>query len=80
MEQEDIMKQIIIILFMFFLICVCGCSENKAKELFETAKFEELQNNPEHARQLYREILDKYPDSEVAAAAKEQIDKLERRE
>ena len=53
-----------------------GCSGNNAAELLDTAKFEELQNNREHARQLYEEIVKKYPASEQAKAARERLSAL----
>lgn len=50
-----------------------GCSADKSKELFETAQFEEKQNNKEHARQLYQEIVTKYPKSPLAKQAEERL-------
>jgi outer membrane protein assembly factor BamD (BamD/ComL family) len=50
-----------------------GCSDNKAEEFFETAQFEELQNNREHAIQLYEEIIEKYPESEYAKKAQDRL-------
>jgi len=58
------------------LIALSGCSGNNAPELFETAKFEELQNNRDHAIQLYEEIIKKYPGSEFADKAKERLREL----
>ncbi|RJR39571.1 MAG: hypothetical protein C4576_21395 [Desulfobacteraceae bacterium] len=66
---------IIAFVFLFF----SGCSEQRAKESFETAKFEELQKNFAHARELYREIVEKYPKSEYAAQAAERLKELERK-
>jgi outer membrane protein assembly factor BamD (BamD/ComL family) len=50
-----------------------ACSVDKGKELFETAQFEEKQNNMEHARQLYQEIVTKYPKSPLAKQAEERL-------
>lgn len=50
-----------------------ACTGDRPKELYETARFEELQNNPEHAQELYEEILRKYPDSEFANKAVERL-------
>jgi outer membrane protein assembly factor BamD (BamD/ComL family) len=50
-----------------------ACSADKGKELFETAQFEEKQNNREHARQLYQEIVTKYPGSPLAKQAAERL-------
>lgn len=70
------MKQAVIIVAIFFAFVIGGCSGNKAAELFETAKFEELQNNKEHAAQLYEEIINKYPESEHAKNARERLSKI----
>lgn len=50
-----------------------ACSVDKSKELFETAQFEEKQNNREHAAQLYQEIVAKYPKSPLAKQAQERL-------
>jgi outer membrane protein assembly factor BamD (BamD/ComL family) len=63
-------------LLLMGLICLglfAGCAGDKSKELFETAQFEEKQNNRDHARQLYQEIVDKYPDSPVAKQAQDRL-------
>ena len=54
-------------------VAACG---GGAKELLETAEFEELQRNTTHARELYQEIVHKYPDSSEAAKAKERLQAL----
>ena len=53
------------------LLAACGGSG--AKELLDTAEFEELQKNPAHARELYEEIVRKYPDSSEAKVAAERL-------
>lgn len=62
------------------LLAIClaatGCSGDKGKELFETAQFEEKQSNREHAAKLYEEIVRKYPESPLAAKAKERLQAL----
>lgn len=67
-----------------FLLACClalpllaGCGD-RAKELLDTAQFEERQFNAPHAQQLYREIIDKYPDSPYAAQARERLAAMER--
>jgi TolA-binding protein len=57
---------------LFFL----ACSVDRAEELFKTAQFEEIQNNREHAEQLYNEIVQKYPDSKYANKAEERLTEL----
>ena len=71
------MKRIILTLMMICSLAVSGCSGNSAKELFETAKLEELQNNQEHAGQLYEQIIKKYPNSEYAKSAQERLSALQ---
>lgn len=58
------------------VLIIAACSADKSKELFETAQFEEKQNNREHARQLYQEIVTKYPKSPLAKQAQERLDAL----
>jgi outer membrane protein assembly factor BamD (BamD/ComL family) len=70
------MKVRFLVLLLGFALALSGCSGNKAEDLFETAKLEELQNAPEHAMKLYQEILDKYPESEYAQEAKERLSAL----
>jgi outer membrane protein assembly factor BamD (BamD/ComL family) len=63
--------RIIRLIAIIVIACICGCTspESKAKEFYETALFEEKQNNFEHAGQLYDEILRKFPNSQVAKEA-----------
>ncbi len=72
------MKNRVLILCMLIALGLSGCTGNKASELFETARFEELQNNKEHARKLYTEIIQKYPDSDFAKKAGERLLELEK--
>lgn len=52
---------------------LAGCSRSGPSDLLETAQFEELQTNVPHAKELYREILDRYPDSAEATKARERL-------
>ena len=54
---------------MLCALIVAGCMGDKGKELFETAKFEEVQQNREHAVKLYQEIVKKYPGTDYADKA-----------
>lgn len=54
-----------------------ACSRSGPAELLETAEFEELQTNRPHAKELYREILERHPDSPQAARARERLAALE---
>ena len=62
-------------LILLFL-AVGGCSGDKAKELLETAQFEERQMNVPHAKQLYEEVIRLYPSSGEAQTARERLAKL----
>ena len=55
-----------------------GCRGNSAQQQYDTAQFEELQNNPEHARQLYEAIVRDAPDSAYAAKARERLSALDK--
>lgn len=67
------MKKIIIVLMAIAAVTIAGCSGDNAKELFDTAQLEELQKNHEHATKLYRDILEKHPESEYAAKASDRL-------
>jgi hypothetical protein len=49
-----------------------GCGGG-ADQLMETARFEEVQNNPAHARQLYEEVVRRHPGTPQARAAEERL-------
>lgn len=52
-----------------------GCG-SRADELLETARLEELQNNPAHARELYQEVLRSHPGTPQARTAEERLGAL----
>lgn len=59
---------------MLSCLLLWGCSSGaKGQELFETAQFEEKQNNRPHAMKLYEEIIAKYPGTELAQKAEERL-------
>ena len=66
------------VLGLAFVLALSGCGGSKADELFETAQFEEKQNNREHAQQLYEEILRDYPESETAKKAAARLAQLKK--
>ena len=72
------MKSMFFSLMLVFAVGLLSCSADKAVELFETAQFEELQNNNEHARQIYEDIINKYPQSDSAKKAKEKLALIEK--
>ena len=67
--------------FIVLLLClswsVSSCGNDGGRELFETAQFEEKQNNPAHAKELYREIMQKYPQSEYSKRSEERLRALD---
>ena len=63
-------------LWAFCCILLMGCSGDKAKELLETAEFEERQMNLPHAKQLYEDVIRLYPNSKEAATARARLDAL----
>jgi TolA-binding protein len=72
------MKRIILAAMIALSLTFSSCSGRKAAELYETAQFEEKQNNREHAAKLYEEIVQKYPDSEFAQKAKERLSAMQK--
>ncbi len=74
--MKRVIFTVVIIVMLGLTLALSACSSDKGKELFETAKFEELQNNNEHARELYQEVIRKYPDSEYAIKAAERLNAL----
>jgi len=71
-KEEKMKLKYISMLFAgmcLFALLACSGNQGEARELFETAQFEELQKNNDHARQLYKDILKRYPKSEYAKKA-----------
>lgn len=73
------MNRLMIILCLAICFSMAGCSGDGGRSLYDTAQFEEKQNNIDHAVSLYKEIVSKYPDSPYAAKAAEQLAKLGKR-
>ncbi|RJQ49864.1 MAG: hypothetical protein C4538_01305 [Nitrospiraceae bacterium] len=72
------MKKALTILLLIITSVLSGCSGGSAAEMFETAQFEELQNNRAHAMQLYENIIKKYPESGYAAKARERLSEMKK--
>ena len=70
------MKKVLLIFLTVPLLLLAGCNADKGKELFDTAQFEEKQNNKPHAIKLYEELIAKHPDSELAKKAQERLSEL----
>ena len=58
------------------VLLLSGCTGDKAKELLETAEFEERQMNVPHAKELYQDLIRLYPSSPQAQTARERLAKL----
>jgi TolA-binding protein len=63
------MRQLAVIFIVFAMLMSAACTSEKGKEQLETARFEEKQNNREHAIKLYEKIVKKYPGSPNAKIA-----------
>lgn len=61
---------------LLFATLSCSNPEGKSAELYETAQFEEQQDNLKHAKSLYEEIITSYPDSSLVPKAKERLEAL----
>ncbi|GFO70876.1 lipoprotein [Geomonas limicola] len=73
------MKSLLVIVLVVVCLFNVGCTGDKAKELYETAQFEEKQHNNEHAAKLYNEIVSKYPDSTITKQAQERLAALKKK-
>ena len=70
------LRKFIILLITTCSLAILACSGGNGEGLYETAQFEDLQSNPVHARKLYEELIEKYPDSEYAAKARDRISEM----
>lgn len=72
--------KIAVLFTLLFTLLLSGCAseEKKAAELLETARFEEKQNNHEHATKLYNEIIRKYPTSQASRDATSRLEEIKR--
>lgn len=62
---------------VMLVVALSGCQGGGATEVLRIAEFEERQNNPAHARELYQQLLADYPNSPEAARAKERLAALD---
>ena len=72
-------KVFVLPLVLLLILTGAACSSDSAQAVFESAQFEERQNNTAHAKELYQEILTKYPKSEYASKAEERLRELQRK-
>jgi len=62
---------------LLFSTFSCSNPEGKSAALYETAQFEEQQDNLKHAKALYEEIINLYPKSSLVPKAKERLEALQ---
>ncbi len=60
---------------MVGILMACG---EDPQQLFETAQFEEQQQNRAHAKELYERILRDHPKSPIAHKAEERLKELKK--
>jgi hypothetical protein len=66
-----------VLLAALLLAAVAAGCGGGADELMETARFEELQNNAAHARQLYEDVVRRYPGTPQAREAETRLRALD---
>jgi len=74
------MKALLVTRLCAISLVLAGCTGDQGQDLFETAQFEERQNNQAHARELYELIVKQYPNGEVAKKATERLARLKQGE
>ena len=70
------MRPVRLLLGILFCALLLSCSGEKAKEMLETAQFEERQMNLPHAKQLYEDIIRLYPATKEAETARARLAQL----
>lgn len=73
------MTRSIVIVLCVLNLFTSACTGDKAKELLETAEFEERQMNLPHAKQLYEDLILLYPSSQEADTARTRLAQLNTR-
>lgn len=76
LREVGLVRYTVIVLLCSLALGASGCQGDRAEDLYELATFEEQQNNRDHARQLYEEILQDYPGTEHAMKAQERLREL----
>ncbi len=65
-----------ILLVLIALLWGCPGPEGKSQELYKLAQFEEQQNNLQHAKELYEQILTEYPETSFSTKAKARLKEI----
>lgn len=66
-------RSVALMVFLAWIPLACTSSDRAARDVFDLAQFEERQGNLDHARQLYGDILSRYPETEWARKAQERL-------
>ncbi len=61
---------------LVLLLSVSACGPDQASQMLETAQFEERQTNKAHAKELYEDIIRRYPDNPAATTARVRLAEL----
>lgn len=77
-SEKIYMARSIAIVLCALSLLLSACSGDKAKELLETAEFEERQMNLPHAQQLYEDVIHLYPSSKEADIARTRLASISR--
>jgi len=64
---------------MLLCLCLSACTGDTAKQMLDTAEFEERQMNQAHATQLYEDLIRAYPSSKEADVARSRLAALKAR-
>ena len=78
MRTHQRMSRLLFCGWLFGISLLLGCTGDKAKEMMETAEFEERQMNLPHAKQLYEDVIRLYPSSKEADIARTRLAALNR--
>ena len=58
------------------ILPACSSADERANQLYSIAELEEQQRNIDHAAQLYKEIVEKYPHTSFADQARARLQEL----
>jgi TolA-binding protein len=70
--MADVPRRAAFLATLALLPALAGCG-GSADDMLDTARLEELQNNPTHARQIYEDLVRRYPGTPEAAQAQERL-------
>lgn len=74
------MKSLQVLFCAMSLLLLAGCPGDDAALLFENAHYEESVMNWAHAKEIYQDIVTRYPSSKEAALARIRLEDLKNQE